>query len=147
MAMKLPPFPSLRHFAQLLGWESLAKQAHRIPDDERRNSDLPRSVVWYEWGDIDDLLLRLNHLPVLHAAVYAPRYRLCSLWHRLELGTTASERRAEAERLDEWLHRRWFGRPAMRRAYRLRHPECCAWSTRRIGEEWVPRLDANGDKW
>jgi hypothetical protein len=146
-AMKLPPISYLRHFAKLLGWEPLARWTHRIPEHERRDGTLPRLVVWYESGDFDDLKLQINISSVPHAAVYAPRYRLCSLWHHFELGTNAKERRAEAEQLDGWLHRRWFERPAMRRDYRLRHPECCGWSTRRIREECVPRLDANGERW
>lgn len=135
--MRLPPLSHLRHFAGLLGWESLAKLTHRVSERERREANLPRTIVWYESGEFDDLLLRINVMATPHAAVYAPRYRLCSLWHRFELGTTAAQRRAEAERLDAWLHRRWFERPAERRAYRRLHPECCGFSTRGIRERVV----------
>jgi hypothetical protein len=144
--MKLPPIAHLRHFANLLGWEPLVRWIHRIPEDERPAGYRSQSIVWYESGDLDNLLLQINIAPVLHAAVYAPRYQLCSLWHRFELGTTAKQCRTEAERLAPWLHRRWFEQPTMRRAYRLRHPECRGWSTRRIREESVPRLDANGER-
>jgi hypothetical protein len=78
----------------------------------------------------------------MRRAIGSARCGIDSSW-----GTSAKERRAEAERLDLWLHRHWFERPAMRQNYRLRHPECCGWSTRRIREESVPRFDANGDRW
>lgn len=139
--MNLPPLSHLRHFAELLGWKSLAKHTHCVSERERREVNLPRTIAWYESGEFDDLLLQINVMPTLRAAVYAPRYRLCSLWHSFDLGSTSTARRAEAERLNGWLHRRRFERPASRSAYRRLHPECCGFSARRIRERRVADYD------
>jgi hypothetical protein len=137
--MNRPPASQLREFAGLLGWEPLRKCVHRLGADEH-GADLPRAIVWYECRAGENLWLQINVMSALHAAVYAPRYRLCSLWHWFELGSTRGERRATAERLDDWLHKRWFEHAKTRREYRLRHPECCGYSWRRIREVGVPHL-------
>jgi hypothetical protein len=138
-AMNLPKLGQLRDFAAMLGWGPLEKHVHRFGADER-NVDLPSTVVWYECRASEDLWLQINVMSALHAAVYAPRYRLCSLWHWFELGATRGDRRAAAEGLDTWLHKRWFERAEARRLYRKRHPECCGYSWRKIREIGVPHL-------
>jgi hypothetical protein len=136
--MDLPRLAHLRHFASLLGWESLEKHAHRIPERERRDRTMPRTIVWYQAGRFNDIWLQINVLPALYAAVYAPRYRLCSQWHGFTVGSAAAARRAEAERLGSLLNRRWFVLPDARREYRRLHPECVGYSWRRIHEVGFP---------
>lgn len=129
--MKLPPLDRLRRFASLLGWSNLRKHVHIV---ERWQEVGIRRVVWYESGDIDSVLFQINIMPELRAAVYAPRYGLCSLWHPFVLRKPLSRLQQEAQRLEPWLHRRWFDDLKGRRAYRAAHPECAGYTARRLGE-------------
>lgn len=131
------PIAELRTFARRLGWPQLRRYQHLC--EERT-----LLVTWYESGDSDgsrsDLFLQINECPIgqtatYTAAVYAIRYRICTGWHSVQLGPDAHRLECEVERLDHWLHRRWFKAPANRREYRKLHPECSGWSWKRIRHE------------
>jgi hypothetical protein len=136
--MNLPRLPDLRRFVARLGWPSLAKFTHRIADGDHLDHLAPHRIVWYVSGDCDSLWLQVNVAPRLQLAVFAMRYRICSGWHTFRLHATAAQQRFEAQRLDEWVHRRWFTEPNLRREYRRRHPECAGWTFRRLLTEHPP---------
>lgn len=105
--------------------------------------------MWYEAGKADggrdDLFLQINESPIgqaiaYEACVYAIRYSIVSGWHSMKLTPYGQFDDAEPQRLDDWLHRRWFVAPANRRSYRTRHPECAGWSWGRIRREPVPHV-------
>jgi len=104
-------------------------------------------ITWYESGNNDgsrsDLFLQINESPIgqtatYAAAVYAIRYHICTGWHSMKLGPNAQPLDSEVERLDSWLHRRWFESLANRQQYRMMHPECTGWSWKRIRHERLP---------
>ena len=134
------PIAWLRTFTRQLGWSRLRSNQHLL--EERK-----QLVRWYQSGDSNcsrnNLFLQINECPIgqtatYTAAVYAIRYRICTGWHSLELGPDAHHLEREVERLDHWLHRRWFDSPANRREYRKMHPECSGWSWKRIRHESLP---------
>ena len=144
MLRKLPrdkPIAALRTFARRLGWSQLRCYQHLW---EERNL----LITWYESGNNDgslrsDLFLQINESPIgqtatYTAAVYAIRYHICTGWHSMKLGPDAQPLASEVERLDSWLHRRWFESLANRRQYRGMHPECTGWSWKRIRHERLP---------
>jgi hypothetical protein len=101
--MTLPPLSQLRRFAGALGWDDLNKFTHRIPPSEAVRLGLSnRPVVWYESGSREFAWLQINVRPALSAAVYAPRYSICSGWHAFELPSSIAAVRREAERLEAW---------------------------------------------
>jgi|SRR6185312_14638822 len=134
------PLGELKRFARNLGWQRLRQW---------RREGGSRTVVWYEAGKAagqrDDLFLQINESPIgqaiaYEAAVYAIRYAIVSGWHSMKLRPDGHCDDAEVQRLDGWLHRRWFDTPANRRNYRTRHPECAGWSWGRIRREPVPHV-------
>jgi hypothetical protein len=89
------------------------------------------------------LFLQINECPIgqtttYTAAVYAIRYRIYTGWHSLKLPCDVHCVDREADRLDSWLHARWFESLVSRRQFRTLHPECSAWSWKRIGQESPP---------
>jgi hypothetical protein len=134
------PIAALRAFARRLGWSPLRRFQHAS-----ENGNL--LITWYESGNNhgsrNDLFLQINECPIGQTAtytmaVYAIRYRICTGWHSMKLARDARRLDCEAERLDSWLHRRWFESPANRRQYRTMHPECSGWSWKRIRSERLP---------
>ena len=134
------PLGELKRFARNLGWQRLRRWRH---DHDGT------TVVWYSAGKADgkrdDLFLQINESPIgqaitYEAAVYAIRYAIVSGWHSMKLTPDGHFDDGDLQRLDDWLHRRWFDTPANRRKYRIRHPECTGWSWGRIGHELAPHI-------
>jgi hypothetical protein len=139
------PISNLTQFAATLGWSDLRTFQHSI--DEKAVSPQPFLVTWYESGhserDRSDFFLQINEAPsgqvVTYAgAVYAIRYRIFTGWHAFTLFDETDQLTAEAERVDRWLHRRWFETISMRRQFRNDHPECAGYSWSRIRKEGPP---------
>jgi hypothetical protein len=126
----------LGKLASLLGWPRLTRWQHRIREGVGDHSE--QVVVWYDGGSVDDVLYQINLAPWPHAGVYAVRYRLCTGWHRVRSLKNSAMVKAEAMRLEEWLHARWFTTVEGRRAFRRLHPDASGWSWRRIREGKVP---------
>lgn len=132
------PFVTVKHFALELGWPGLRM---------RQVLDGDKTITWYVAGKAEgsrnDLFVQINECPIgqtitYTAAVYAIRYGLCSGWHSMTLSADPTRITSEVERLDAWLHRRWFDTLAARRQFRSLHPECAGWSWSRIGRERLP---------
>jgi hypothetical protein len=140
MPRKLPrdkPIAALRTFARRLGWSQLRCYQHLW---EERNLLITRYESGNNDGSRSDLFLQINESPLgqtatYTTAVYAIRYQICTGWHSMKLGPDAQPLDSEIERLDSWLHRRWFESLANRRKYRRMHPECTGWSWKRIRHE------------
>lgn len=133
------PLASLKRFSLNLGWPRLRLRQQVLDDG--------KAITWYVAGKAEgsrgDLFLQINECPIgqtstYTAAVYAIRYGLCSGWHSMRLSADAARHEREVERLDAWLHRRWFDTLAGRRQYRSLRPECTGWSWSRIGRERLP---------
>lgn len=131
-------------FSEQLGWGVPQAYQHTIPGEKQSEQ-----LVWYEAGDIGnprtDLFLQINELgPEVQnhsfsAAVYAPRYRICTGWQIIELkGSTEELVVKEAERLNDWLHKKNFLTLNSRRDFRLRHPETADYSWPKIREYGPP---------
>lgn len=140
MAKADKPLAELRRFARQLGWRNLRMRQHIVQRDGRL-------ITWYVAGQAeglrDDPFLQINECPIgqtasYTAAVYAIRYRICSGWHSMRLTPSGHCDDSEVERLDAWLHRRWFEALAGRRAYRAVHAECTGWSRARSRRERLP---------
>jgi len=133
----LKPLPALRTFTRLLGWRNLRRNRHVVPKDEHC---LPAGteIIWYTCGDYDDVILQINGAPSWRAAVYAIRYGICTGWHEFTLATDVQRIGTEAQRLDQWLHRRWFSSRLRRADFRRVHPECASYSWRRLRREGPP---------
>jgi len=131
----------LVRWAGLLGWSGLERQEH-VATDERFSHIAGQSIVWYLAGSYDDVAFQVNVTPSLRVAVFALRYRICSGWHAFKLHSDSvraqSEAEAEADRLDAWVHSRWFVSREARRMFRARHPECAGYSWRRLREVGPP---------
>ena len=130
----------LRAFANDLGWSDLRQHRHAIEDCET-------SIIWYESGESrgsrQDLFLQIKPCPpgqsrTFTAAVFAIRYSICTGWHPLTLDAEQRNPQREAERLEGWLHRRWFESPRSRKQFRVMHPECAGWSWTRLRQEQPP---------
>src|SRR4051794_38496049 len=90
-------------------------------------------IISFETPGMPELGLQINIAPRWVASVYAMRYRMISGWHRFEVTWSDDETfRAEARRIEEWLHARWFTSPKGRREYRRRHPECVDYPRRLV---------------
>jgi hypothetical protein len=61
------------------------------------------------------------------AAVYAPRFRICTGWHAVKL-TVEVPPAQEALRLSNWLHWQNISSYRGRREFRERHPEAVGYS-------------------
>ena len=131
---EFPGYEHLQAWAALLGWNDLQPHEHVVPADDPTPA-AGAVIVWYESGTPDDITLQFNVAPSHRAAVFALRYRLFSHWHPFELYDDPASQHAEAERLTDSLHHRWFATRAARRAYRLQHPECAGYSWRRLRAE------------
>jgi hypothetical protein len=134
------PIAALRAFARRLGWPALRCHQHVWEDGNLL-------VTWYESGKTDgsrnDLFLQINECPIgqtatYTAAVFAIRYRICTGWHSMRLERDGNGHLREADRLEPWLHRRWFESLLNRREFRRLHPECSGWSWKRVREERLP---------
>jgi len=101
-----------------------------------------KSLIWYEAPASESCVLQINSIGGWWAAVFAIRFRICSGWHRFQLGSTLGQSRNEARRLAGWLGRDWFESPAKRREYRRLHHGCSGftWKLIRQGLE-VPRYE------
>lgn len=130
------PVPWLSRFTSDLGWPPLKKHRHCAPADV---------ITWYLSGVYEgrklDCFLQINECPVgqqkqFSAAVYAPRYRLCSGWHTFKVAADTSSR--TAARLATWLAATHFSSAAGRRAYRIAHPETIGYSWIRIRRDGPP---------
>jgi hypothetical protein len=136
----------IQKWARKLGWPKLAAHRKRFSCDHDHHDDADGGgekhfhlLRWYDVGDFDDLLLHVNQDPMWHAAVYAPRYRLCSEWHELD----PLDWESEAERLTDWLHHDLFATPKGRRRFRELHPRCATYSAAKIEREsplWIHPL-------
>lgn len=124
----------LRYWAACLGWSGLEEQ--HSPHDP--------PVVWYTCGSDDDgphyaalyVFIGSNNVDsVFSAAVYAIRYRLFSGLRDFVLPSDRAAIGHEAQRLSDFLHKKWFTSRLMRRAYRSQHPECSGYSWSRIRKE------------
>lgn len=131
-----PPDTWLNRFAKDLGWPPLKRLQHREQD---------KVITWYVTGVNDgrrlDCFLQINACPIgqkkqYSAAVYAPRYRLCSGWHTFKVAADTSNR--TAARLATWLAATHFSSAAGRRAYRIAHPETIGYSWTRIRRDGPP---------
>jgi hypothetical protein len=134
------PLPSalqqLRRLAGELGWASLERHRRRAPT---------QVITWYVSGANEggrlDCFLQINECPIgqqkqYSAAVYAPRFRLCSGWHTFTLTRSAQSR--VTARLQAWLSASHFLSAAGRRAYRVAHPETVGYSWAKISREGPP---------
>jgi hypothetical protein len=135
------PLAVLARFAAILGWPGLRMYQH-CPD-----GDTSAVTTWYESGESDvprrDFFLQINEQPsgqisTYVGAVYALRYRICSGWHSFTLYDAPKRQEEESSAVDEWLHRRWYDRPEMRREFRRLHPECAEYSWGRIRRQGPP---------
>jgi len=135
------PLVELRKFARKLGWRGFRQLRHEYDAG---------TILWYIAGSTrDNLFLQINESPigqaiVYEAAVYATRYAIVSGFHAMRLTPDGRCDDSEVQRLDNWLHRRWFDTPASRREYRMRHPECAGWSRGRIRREQLPHMTWEG---
>ncbi len=139
------PFASLRTFARKLGWPRLRRYQHIL---ESENSINERQVItWYESdaskGGRKDFLFQINECPLEQlrtytVAVYSIRYRICTGWHSMTLTSRLECDDAEVERLEQWVHRRWFATQDDRRSFRLLHPECANYSWKQVREIGTP---------
>ncbi len=134
------PLAALQDFVHRLGWPKLRCWQHVTEPTKVQ-------VTWYESGEADgtrdDLFLQINECPIGQAwtyvaGVYAIRYRICTGWHSMRLTTDLRCDASEADRLDGWLHRRWFDTLADRRQFRRLHPECSGWTRKRLRNERLP---------
>jgi hypothetical protein len=130
-------YTQLKRFVAKLGWGKLERYEHAIPSGIC-GKDVKQSIVWYESGSPDDVVLQINRAPSFHAGVFAIRYRLCSGWYRFSLFSDDEQQSLEAERVSGWLARAWFITRASRREYRLLYPECAGYSYKRLAEEGPP---------
>ena len=103
-------------------------------------------ITWYATSDTK-FFLQINEHPAgqletYAAAVYADRYGICTGWHTFTLANGDS-----AGLLMPWLQRRLFKDRAWRRAFCVRHPECCVESptvkrcmNARLRGNWPPYM-------
>lgn len=133
------PVAALRTFARKLGWPSLRSCQHTIEACDTYPDGL--LLTWYESGLAkglrSDLFLHMNESPIgqtssYEVAVFAIRFRLFSGWHAMRLADGQLHDDAEVERLDPWVHRRWFHTLPSRRQFREMHPECVGYSWKRF---------------
>lgn len=111
----------LNHLTNELGWPRLKRHRHHGPN---------QIITWFVSGVAAagrlDCFLQINECPIgqqkqYSAAVYAPRFRLCSGWHTFLL--TEPLPPIVVTRLASWLAASHFHTAAGRRAYRNAHPE------------------------
>lgn len=130
----------LGQFSRTLGWEDPIE--HNTIYDELTC----RSINWYLVGVTKQarmhFSLQINEHPIgssstFAAAVHCLRYRICSGFHTFRC-RTRREAQSEATRLREWLSHEWFITPKRRREYRLLHPECAGYSSKRLREAGEP---------
>jgi hypothetical protein len=134
--MEKKRFELLKQFAALLGWGELEQFQHAVRNVPGLKGEV--LITWYESGSFEDILFQINELPSLCAAVYAVRFRICTGWHAFELHGDLSSLRAETDRLDEWLNRRWFDTIEGRRTFRKRHPECAGYTLTKLRKQGPP---------
>ena len=132
-------------FVRDLGWKKPQPFEKTIVLDERQV--VPWHIVWYESGDSGnnrtDCFLQVNDLgcdrstAYCAAAVYAPRFRICTgFWPvRLILGEASD---AQALRLAERFHRNNFVSLIARRNFRAARPEADGYSWQAIPMDGPP---------
>src|ERR1043166_201908 len=105
---------ALQKFARWLGWRGLTTQ-RQIERKTTEHVNRGWRMIWFETPGMPDFGLQINIAPRWNAAVYAMRYRICSGWHRFVVTYDDDDAfRQEANRLDVWLHKRWFTTPSRR---------------------------------
>lgn len=128
------PLKRLQRLAHLLGWQS-PLQVHQsryggmtVPTGVR-----DRLITWYRVGTAtgtrNDCFLhiresRRGQTGTYDAAVYTPRFRISTGFHRFQLFRRGEDLRREAARLAPWLAWDWFASLEKRREFRQAHPEC-----------------------
>jgi hypothetical protein len=147
-------YETLKVFARQWGWKPLRNRSFKI---DLHKSGMRRSIVYYyagrdDWSRRDVFYLQINECPIgqqrqYSAAVYAPRYGLCSGWHCFRL----SKRQPDRERIESLIDvvgRHHFVSPAARRAFRKMYPECAGFPRRRPPRFGAPHLivDATAGK-
>ena len=137
-------FRTLKRFAASFGWSVLRRYQHVYIIDESCKRQV---VTWYESSVSNcgrlDCFLQINECPigqktVFSAAVYAPRYRLCSGWHVFRLPRSNRAMRKQLTALAPWISRECFMSLAQRRKYRELHPECVGYSWKRLSKDGPP---------
>jgi hypothetical protein len=138
----------LEKWIRLLGWRSRLRKYQHVVDDDASPRLRGKVITWYtagkSTGGRDDCFLQINEAPQGHSAwheasIYAIRYRIFTGWHRFRLCWTEAKLREEAERLDEWLHWRWFAGLEGRRTFRQAHPKCVGYTWTKIAKEAPPK--------
>jgi hypothetical protein len=138
------------NFACALGWDPPRRYQHRV----EFASDQRRDIVWYESGvtKIPRLacFLQINvlgnelSLILCSAAVYAPRFQICTGWHPFKLALNARREdeklspEIEANRLRDWLQRELMASAASRQLFRRHHPETVGYSWHALREYGPP---------
>ncbi len=124
---------SIVTFAMRLGWPSpqcwqqLLTQPQEYPADGS-------PVIWYESRDpATGSFLQINTAPVIHAAVYAMRYRLFSGWHFV-CDNLSGRADRQVRRLAACLAAQHYLTPEGRRALRLTRPCSAVPSWASLGE-------------
>jgi hypothetical protein len=100
-------------FVRALNWPNPRKFEHGARFNEQEGP--VTRLVWFETGEIGDnrtdCFLQVNRLGcnnrtvLCSAAVYAPRFRICTGWHPVRLSNHESAI-SEAERLRDWFDRK-----------------------------------------
>ena len=111
---------ALRHLVQLLGWFSISRCDKTIDD---------RTYVWYEWRDDDGCCIQFNQSPIGQSEVwevcaYCWDCNICSGWHEFTIQYEPSDIAGIAQRLENWVARRYFCNPTLQVQYSAMHPEC-----------------------
>jgi hypothetical protein len=137
-------------FMHALGWHNVHRFKKRLKFNELDNNET--EIVWYESGEIGDnrtdCFLQVDelgctkNLVLCSAAVYAPRFRICTGWHPVQLDA-AGTITEEVDRLRNWLDYRNFSSYSNRRLFRQMHPEAVGYSwkfIRRFGPPYIVML-------
>lgn len=133
---------SIERFVRGLGWSKPRRFEKSLVIE-----GVERHYVWYDSGDTGnnrtDCFLHVNDLGFYDsivycaAAVYAPRFKICTGFLPVQLNVMVDVRE-EAQRLRAWLHRSCFTSPAARHAFRQMHPEVEGYSWSAIREYGPP---------
>lgn len=136
----------IRVFVHDLGWPKPRRFVKLLGFDKPKSQEM--STVWYESGEIGnnrtDSFLQVSELGnerntlLCSAAIYAPRFRVCTGWHSVQLN--ASSPKEESKRLAIWLHRSNIVSYRSRRAFRRMHPEIIGYSWKTIRDFGPPYL-------
>jgi hypothetical protein len=140
-------------FIRALAWKKARRLQHTLKLDGGQ-----QTIVWYETEKIGDnrtdCFLQVNELGhdknslYCSAAIYAPRFRICTGWHGVKL-TVGCPPAQEAMRVCDWLHWQNMSSYRGRRAFRRRHPEAVGYSwaaIRSYGPPYRVQLQVKGGR-